>query len=507
MSGGSSNVSNDQHDLEKRVHRIIQNIKVDGLPNIIRSYLVFFKFLWFGVLVVSSTFCSYLIVYSFLDYFKFEVNTSFRMITEIKSTYPTITFCNMNPMNTEYYIKWLEEANLISTTTWNTVPYENFLHLERYVKNKRGSYFTRAEKELMSDLDGELISCSYSGNPCNSSYFRYFFHPYYLNCFQFNSGFNDAGEEVAKLQASLAGFDNSLIFEFYTGLPNTLAAKTTKRGYYVFVSNTTEFPFNKAPVPLSVSPGFALRVGTFRHFYNQFNEWPFIYSECTIGEENKKIKPLADTSLFDKVTKYEEYAYSRDTCVLFCYQQLTAERCNCTNYWIDYHPDGDYDYCYGESKTCADTFYTHTFNTGSFIADHCIAKCPLECHKTVFKNYQAFYAYPDALYVNSTLQTNTVLIEKYSNETDFTVNLASNAVSFVLFYDLLSYINVEEEAKITWEILMGQLGGHLHLFLGMSLISLVELFELVVNLLLLSYFRARKNKKWAAIPNKMKCCC
>ena len=48
-------------------------------------------------------------------------------------------------------------------------------------------------------------------------------------------------------------------------------------------------------------------------------------------------------------------------------------------------------------------------------------------------------------------------------------------VRLVFYYDSLSYSNVDEEHKMTVDSLIGTIGGHLHLFLGMSLLSFVEI--------------------------------
>ena len=78
------------------------------------------------------------------------------------------------------------------------------------------------------------------------------------------------------------------------------------------------------------------------------------------------------------------------------------------------------------------------------------------------------------------LQTNSVLLERYANQTDFSENLETKMVRFSLYYDSLSYKNVNEGAKQTWREMMAIIGGHLHLFRGMSLISFVEIFELII---------------------------
>ena len=49
-------------------------------------------------------------------------------------------------------------------------------------------------------------------------------------------------------------------------------------------------------------------------------------------------------------------------------------------------------------------------------------------------------------------------------------------------YDTISNIEVTEEPKFSGEDLLAEIGNHLHLFLGMSLLSFVEVFEFVLSL-------------------------
>ena len=86
--------------------------------------------------------------------------------------------------------------------------------------------------------------------------------------------------------------------------------------------------------------------------------------------------------------------------------------------------------------------------------------------------------YPQLAY-EKTLKRNHMLINKYVNQTDFKHNLAQSVLKLTIRYDSLSYKETVEEPRITWAGLVGELGGYLHIFLGMSLISFIEIFELI----------------------------
>ena len=106
-----------------------------------------------------------------------------------------------------------------------------------------------------------------------------------------------------------------------------------------------------------------------------------------------------------------------------------------------------------------------------------------------------YYQYPTLAYAQTT-SSDATLLQKYPNQTDFTVytNLYMNMVKLTIHYETLAYISVEEKAEMTFENLIGTIGGHLHLFLGMSLLSFFELIELIFIAISIHYEK-RKNKK------------
>ena len=85
----------------------------------------------------------------------------------------------------------------------------------------------------------------------------------------------------------------------------------------------------------------------------------------------------------------------------------------------------------------------------------------------------------------------------HANQTDATVlnKLYYNMISASVFYESLSYSMAEERPAIVMTELIGSVGGHLHIFLGMSLLSFVEIIELGA----FAFISLKKNRK-----NKLK---
>ena len=188
--------------------------------------------------------------------------------------------------------------------------------------------------------------------------------------------------------------------------------------------------------------------------------------------------------------------YSRDSCILFCAQIETTKLCNCNTYDIDYRVPG-FDLCLQDGQqTCAYSFWTSNFTKNTFILDHCISKCPLECSQRIMTKNVYYYQYPTLAYAQTT-STDATLLQKYPNQTDFTVytNLYRNMAKLSVFYETLAYVKIEEKAEMTFDNLLGTLGGHLHLFLGMSMLSFFELIELIIISISIHYERKKKRSQ------------
>ena len=274
----------------------------------------------------------------------------------------------------------------------------------------------------------------------------------------------------------------------YSGLPSywyQYVSIWKVRGFYVHIHNHTDYPYNLAPSPILLTPGLGTRIVLSRSFYEQFNEWPYAYSECRVNGENELIgPPLDDPSLFEQVIA-TNYSYSRSTCNLFCAQLETTKACGCNNFKLP-NPIEEYDLCTSpDQKKCADDFLHFIFNKEDFIQENCLPKCPLECSQREMKTSFSYYKYPTIDQAPEWQTKYPELKAKYENEQDFDFGLYNNLVRVSIYYDTLSYTVSEEKAAMSLENLIGLLGGHLHLFLGMSWLSFFELIELAVEFTLL----------------------
>ena len=164
---------------------------------------------------------------------------------------------------------------------------------------------------------------------------------------------------------------------------------------------------------------------------------------------------------------------------------MTTRACQCNNYFIPFRVE-PYDYCMSKvNRSCASAFISNIFPVGDFIQQNCIDKCPLECYQRTLSASVDYAVYPTPSIAQGLLlgAYKPKMRVMHANESDFTSGVLLynyNLVSFSVFYNQLSYMTSEEKAAVTLETLIGALGGHFHLFLGMSLLSMIEIVELCV---------------------------
>ena len=231
------------------------------------------------------------------------------------------------------------------------------------------------------------------------------------------------------------------------------------------------------------------RVRISRSFYHQHQQ---PYSDCGVLEEdNKLVVELADRSIFDMVVESNrERPYTRKACLSACTQVRTVQVCGCNTRRIDFEVSSAEACSLDEELHCA----LGVWQASESLHAYCSTRCPIECSFSEFK-VDITYAQPSlAGYNYWPYFTNTYWCAYWNLHQLGEHIYSSSCQSFIftqfdysyfykdlvqvsLKYETLASIESEEVPKISGEELLGIIGGHLSLFLGMSLLSFIELVE------------------------------
>ncbi|XP_063609073.1 degenerin-like protein asic-1 [Penaeus indicus] len=174
------------------------------------------------------------------------------------------------------------------------------------------------------------------------------------------------------------------------------------------------------------------------------------------------------------------YKYSRKLCKQLCVEREFRERCGC---FIGQNP-------------LYDTLETVPEDRCSFVDRKqvlCMASvtksieeetiqcdCQLPCSEMMYDT-QVTTSKPNAVYYNILSQTRKQLQSLCTNE--------SQMVSLLVYLDSKSYTVTEESPAYSWDTLLSNIGGSLGLFVGVSLISILEVFEMIIDVIFAGFKR------------------
>jgi len=143
-------------------------------------------------------------------------------------------------------------------------------------------------------------------------------------------------------------------------------------------------------------------------------------------------------------------------------------------------------------------------------ASSCYAKCGVSCESVTYELTTAFSNYPTQWYSDILLNNSKFLNLVVNNTPNYTMDyptfesLQETLLMVNVYYEELFYTEIEDEPKLEFETLLSLIGGYMSLFLGMSLLSLVEFIEIlyiIFDYYVLGWLRIRLKRNIKPISN------
>ncbi len=265
-------------------------------------------------------------------------------------------------------------------------------------------------------------------------------------CYRFNSGLNLYSESIPIKQSTFGGqFDS---FSLAINAPDGLA---------VWIHNkssppTIELGSGDGNDPINILPGFQTNLAI-EKIVEQKLEEP--YNHC-----------LQNVSMFQRnktvidYIKAKGHSYTQIKCLELCFDldYITRNPCNCTNVtignvwsacWLDFE----------SSVINSCTFMSKRNFYQQDVKEYCSLYCPLECDSVSFS-----------------VQINTFKALFFTDP---------NVAYFKIFYRSLKYTLITQKPKMLPFDVISNVGGTLGLFVGLSFVSLFEITEMVIEVILI----------------------
>ena len=144
--------------------------------------------------------------------------------------------------------------------------------------------------------------------------------------------------------------------------------------------------------------------------------------------------------------------------------------------------------------SCVDKNYA-LFQSNKYIESYCFPECPLECNISNYLTTYSFSSFPTEMHLNIFNANKDILVKYNANRSFSNLNeLATNLVKVNIYYDKLSYTLINEFETTTLATLLSNIGGVLGLYLSVSVLSIVELVEVIIEYVTIQVRKRRKKE-------------
>jgi amiloride-sensitive sodium channel subunit alpha len=172
------------------------------------------------------------------------------------------------------------------------------------------------------------------------------------------------------------------------------------------------------------------------------------------------------------------YNYSRQNCITFCEQHQTIQNVGCYDLRLPRILN---------SKPCDTQELFDKLNQLTFDYNACNDFCPYECSSLSYKVSTSYATYPTYnFYVSETTQK-PQFYEDLFHVKDVTYEIYADGLGGIFIgFDKLRYRKLTDKPAFEIMDIFANVGGTLGLFLGFSILSVFELFDLIFNVVLVT---------------------
>ncbi|RXM97502.1 Amiloride-sensitive sodium channel subunit alpha [Acipenser ruthenus] len=419
-----------------------------GISSILRSKSTFQKNCWivFVIFVVTCMLwqCSELII----AFFQYPSQERITLVNNSKLKFPAVTFCNLNRvrkslLNSKYSFLKKELPFLDNDFGSNLTSYTENDHEYSYSLDYALSKLSiENQAEAGQQLEDMLLSCKFHGSRCDKSFFSTFLHHKFGNCYTFNSltKMGSRGQLMRRevLNATKAGFSYGLVLELFIEQDEYLELLSHAAGLRFIIHDQKDMPFPEDD-GVNIPPGQESDLAIVKVHVRRLKA-PYA-SKCSNGDGIQNYYRDAYKVGYTREVSNKQYYMA---CKKTCGQMHIINNCGC-GMWEFPVPKGmNVPFCNITNKDinrCVQIF------EDMFAHDELDCSCPLQCEEEIFELTLSSSQWPSAVY---------------------------------MAIDLVSGI-----------------GGLVGLWIGVSICTVAEFLELLLNVIIFTVKKRliRKNKK------------
>jgi amiloride-sensitive sodium channel subunit alpha len=409
--------------IKKRIFELLLKTSAHGLPRLLNSKKLLTTLMWTIVISLSLSAGSYYVVANILEFLNYNTVNTIDIIKSSQLQFPTVSFCFYPLFN-------LSISDVIIRLRFDTIDEANFSNL-----------------------------------------FEEFYDPVYGKCFRYNSGKNLYNETIDILNSTTSGSSNGLKIEFNFN-SNDLVEMI------VFIHNHSLPPYGMESGGYWMRPGYWSYYEVSTIFYSNLDE-PF--SKCLKDVQ----KFIYNKTIINYILKSKRI-YNQNDCFYLCSHLYAIEESNCKCNATLNNFDKDcvkqfFDIKANDTKNCVSN-YLSQFRV-KLESEKCEQYCPLECDSTEYIINNYIEPFPSVGNISERTKNQYSYFNNFSTYEELNMNIASVRV----YFKNLKYTSVKTEPKTQTFTLISNIGGLFGVFLGISFLSFVEIFEILFEILIIFF--------------------
>lgn len=136
----------------------------------------------------------------------------------------------------------------------------------------------------------------------------------------------------------------------------------------------------------------------------------------------------------------------------------------------------------------------------TFNMSDCVEQCPHECSSNSYDLSISYSDYPSRVFHNNLAKQDKTGLYEWAFQINRSSRLDSldlaraSLVKLFVYFDDIKFTQITEAPSITFVDLIANIGGTLGLFIGISLLSFVEIIELVLEIIVVVCVNYKKKK-------------
>ena len=444
-----------------------------GLPNIFKNERILSKVMWTLFFLASWSYCLYSIIKSINAYLNWDVITNIDIIQEIPAEFPAVTICNLNAFASDYGRDYLNGFDNVPNSSSNFLKfYGQMIAMGKNVSDEDRKNFSLPLKDF-------LLQCRFggAGESCTENDFDWHYNEVFGNCYTFNNGRDAKGETKDIRNSTRTGYISGLKLILFLGNFSESHRVNERSGVHVYVHHKDiKLKFDEG---IDVSSGEATNI-VINKLINTKLGHPY----------NKCFSNLTNINSFDsefyRAIIQSNKTYTQKECFDVCLQNEFLESCNCSfPFFINFKNKPN---CESISDfLCISQVYPSLYK---YVNTKCLQHCPENCETIDYRITASHSQFPNPNYANSYLKNYSTLQPYFQPESELNSrieidnDLLKKSLALInIFYEDLKYTKVSQIAKMNFEDLLSNVGGTLGLFIGISFLSIIEVFDLLLQVM------------------------